>query len=443
MSIDGVQLPPMEVLKQHVLVALAGYWKDNDKLLAGLSVQQVSQVVVSGPLRLQAVALPDWAASCGVDGCLLVPKEACPTGFGWQSVDWWLGAFLLLECWHERVWEACHGPIHSYSYRLDDWDARVWERAWVNRIAMFLREWSARLHFRRADDLFGPLPMAEVVMSHDVDAVAKTVAIRIKQGGFHLFNVARHLLKGQWREAETRLQSAFRLLLGSDDWWCFVDMQEVEERAGMRSTFHFSADPRRKTPLRWLLDPGYDVRQQRIQALIAGLVRGGWRVGLHQSYDAWQSSDLMRQQRSLLQSVSPESILACRQHWLRFSWQRTWDAQCASGLLLDTTLMFNDRMGFRTAAALCWSPWNHVAGHRYALSAMPTVLMDSHVFDYRPMTTAQRMSAFSYWLDEIRSVGGSAAVLWHPHTVSADYGWRQGFVDLVTLMVKDANCANH
>ena len=439
MSADGLKLPSNVQLRQHVLFALAAYWKTNENLISGLPVHQAELFEVSGPLKMHAVILPEWASSSGVDGCLLVPAEACAFGTGWESVDWWLAAFLLLECWHERAWEESHGPIHSYSFRLAGWDTRVWERAWVNRIAIFLRQWAARACRRNSDELFGCLPAPKIIMTHDVDAVQKTLAIRIKQGVFHLFNVARLASRGQWSDAGSRFNHAIRFLFGNDEWWCYTDIQNIEKRAGLRSIFHFAADPRRKNLTRWLLDPGYDVRQARIQTLIAGLVQDGWRIGLHQSFDAWNDCDLMSAQRSLLQTVSPQAIHACRQHWLKFSWKKTWTAQCASGLNLDTTLMFNDRMGFRGAAALSWSPWDPVAGQRHGLHAMPTVLMDSHVYDYLPMTEEQRLSAFRFWLDEIRAVGGCAAVLWHPQTISNDYGWRQGFIDLVNLM-KDEKC---
>ena len=52
----------------------------------------------------------------------------------------------MLECWHERIWEKKFGPIHSYSFRLKGWDNRVWDYAWVNRIALFLKSWSIKLN---------------------------------------------------------------------------------------------------------------------------------------------------------------------------------------------------------------------------------------------------------------------------------------------------------
>ena len=86
------------------------------------------------PLKLTPVKMPAWASKWSVDGFILVPKEACSQGNDWEKTDWWLALFLMMECWHERVWESINGPVHSYSFRLKGWDARVWDRPKMQRV---------------------------------------------------------------------------------------------------------------------------------------------------------------------------------------------------------------------------------------------------------------------------------------------------------------------
>ena len=71
-----------------------------------------------------------------------------------KKVDWWTAIFLLMEGWHERIWEKTRGVIHSYSFKLKDWDTRAWDHAWVNRIALFLRKWFL-LHFDKRESFWG------------------------------------------------------------------------------------------------------------------------------------------------------------------------------------------------------------------------------------------------------------------------------------------------
>lgn len=103
----------------------------------------------------------------------------------------------------------------------------------------------------------------------------------------------------------------------------------------------------------------------------------------------------------------------------------------------DTTLMFNDRPGFRTSSALEWQPWNARLGEPHQLKAKSTVFMDSHFYDYAAMSRQRRHSEIHRWVRECHEVRGQAAVLWHPHTLSQDYGWSDGF-DYTLAALKEA-----
>lgn len=442
MQSNGLAPVVREDLKSHVLFALKRYWSCNAEAVAGLPVREEIFPEVAGPLRLVFVLLPDWGRACGVDGRLAVPREACLNSDApaWEEVDWWLAAFLMLECWHERVWELNHGPIHSYSLRLSGWDERVWDHAWVNRIALFFRRWAARQLCRPEGELLGALPAPEFVMTHDVDAVSKTVPIRLKQGAFSLFNAVRSMAAGNVRQAAVSLTQAVRFLFGREDWWTLDRLIEEEELAGIRSHFNFFSDGRRKTFMRWLFDPGYDIAAPRLSHFIKKIHEGGWVVGLHPTFDAWQDPMLIRAQRMGLESRLGAAVKTCRQHWLRYSWGHTLAAQSQAGIHLDTTLMFNDRPGFRAAAAMRWAPWSPEQGGVHHVVVLPTVLMDSHLYDYRQMSATERRAAIAAWLDEVRAVGGAIAVVWHPHTLTNDYGWTDGFMELIDTMRGEERC---
>lgn len=438
-------LPGAIQMRDHVLAALRHYWPDNPELIARLPIaQKVAQDPISGPLRLVAVKLPEWAAVSGVDGDLLVPQESAATAQqypdAWQHTDWWLAAFLLLEAWHERVWEQQHGPIHSYSFRLQGWDERAWQHAWVNRIGLFLRQWALQQSDKHTEVGFGALPKPQIHMTHDVDAVSKTVPIRLKQGAFNLFNAAHSLRHGQFRQTAARLHQAGRFMAGQEDWWTFAQLQKWEAEAGIRATYHFHADQRPKTLKRWLFDPGYDIAAPKQRSLLHHLAAQGHMIGLHPGFETWQDTKQIAAQCDWVEQAADVQVTHCRQHWLRFSWQTTWVAQQSAGLLLDTTLMFNDRPGFRNSSALRWHPWQTQAEGQLQLTAMPSIFMDSHFYDYQPMTPAARQSAMRHWIQECHSVSGQAAVLWHPHTLTKDYGWADGFQGAISLIKEFNTC---
>ena len=445
MQSDVLALPGNKAICAHVLTALSRYWRNDPKPIESLPVRGRRLAnPITGPLRLVEIRLPEWAASCGVDGIMLVPHEAVDenhfTAEVWQETDWWLAAFLLLEGWHERVWEQEHGSIHSYSFRLTGWDERAWEHAWVNRIALFLRVWASHIAGDCVIDLLGSLPKPDIQMTHDVDAVAKTLPIRLKQGAFNLFNAARSLGRGQFRQTGARLSQVRQFLMGQESWWTFDQLQQWEAEAGIQATYHFHADKEPKNLKRWLFDPSYDIGAAKQRKLLRQLIKKGHKVGLHPGYETWQDPQQIVIQRGLVEAAAGTRVTHCRQHWLRFSWRDTWVAQHTAELAFDTTLMFNDRPGFRNSSALCWQPYNPNQAATHYLKAMPTLFMDSHFYDYQSMSAAERQSAMQHWIRECQNVSGEAAVLWHPHTLTQCYGWSDGFRDTISLIKESNQC---
>lgn len=402
-----------------MLGCLGRYWPTGGRLILELPLVQHTR----GGHQLRLVSLPDWHP-----GELLVPAWAAPEG-DWERVDWLGAAMWFLHGQAERDLERVHGPVHSYSLRLD-LDSRMWDKAWVNRIALFLRAWVAHRLGQSEAELFGPRPKAEFMLTHDVDAVAKTVAIRGKQTAFHLFNGLRQLARGRLGGAVAAWRRAVQFSVSAEDYWCFEWLMALEAAHGVTSHYNFYGGPGGwgRDPVRLLLDPAYNVDHPRLREVLARLVTAGHAVGLHQSFHAWQDAASMAREKARLEAALGRPVKECRQHWLRFSWQHTWQAQQEAGLTLDSTLGFNDRPGFRTAGALRYHPWDPETGRPMGLEVVPMVLMDSHLYDYLGLDDeAERRRHIDHWLDEVMAVGGVASLTWHQRVVSQDYGWGPGY----------------
>jgi hypothetical protein len=165
-----------------------------------------------------------------------------------------------------------------------------------------------------------------------------------------------------------------------------------------------------------------------------GLIERGHEIGVHPSYSSWNDATRLKEERDSVGALVSGDARSCRQHWMRFSWTHTWAAQEQAGFSLDSTLGFNDRPGFRVAAALRHRPWNASASAPHQLEVLPLVVMDSHLYDYAELDPEARKKRLRHFLDEVRTVGGEAAILWHPHTLSTDYGWRSGFEQMLEMV---------
>ncbi|QWG14870.1 hypothetical protein KMZ29_09540 [Bradyrhizobium sediminis] len=410
------------------------YWPDGrGELVAALPQQPTSW---TASRRCEMVELPLWAVEAGVGApaALLVDRAAIASGDGpaFDRCNWFAAAFMFLTGAQEG--EASE---NSYSGAVGDTDPRLFERAWVNRYMLLLRKLAARHASRPEHELFGAIPKSEIDLTHDVDAVRKTLEIRLKQSAFFGFNAARSALKGEWRSARQKAMHGIRFFTTTPSYQTIEPMRRMEAEAGLRSTFHVYGGPpglRRLSPLRMLLDPGYDAGSTDLRDQWRGLLEGGWQIGVHPSFQSSSDPERIGREREAVERACGRPVTRCRQHWLRFTWADTWRAQSRAGLQLDTTLGFNDRPAFRNGAALCFRPWDAEAGAARPIHALPMVFMDSHFYDYRSIAASERKTAMRYWIDELRAVGGIGSVNWHPHTLSEDYGWKEGFRDLLDLI---------
>lgn len=412
------------------------YWPHAELLIAQLPMPEVDIDEQGGAPTLREVILPPWAEAVGVERALLVPAAAVVDARGeegWRRVDWLTAMAWYLDASAERAHEQRAGTIHSYSSRLDGWDPRLWSRAWVNRIALFLRRWAAREHGRDEAALCGPLPTARVVLTHDVDALSKTLSIRLKQAAFQGFNALRALRDGDFTAAARRARKFTQVLLSNESYWCFERIFALEQAAGADSMFFFHArDAGPRGARLMLLDPAYHGHSSELSRAVAEVRRQGAAIGLHPSFAAWRDDTRLAGERRNLEALYQQPVVAVRQHWLRFSWHHTWAAQARAGLRHDYTVAFNDRPGFRLGAALTFRPL--AMGGEPAFEVTPTVMMDSQFYDYAELSDDARVAAMAHWLREIEDTHGEAAVIWHQQVFNRDYGWEAGYAALLSRM---------
>jgi hypothetical protein len=428
--------------RSYMLDSLSLYWRRNGELIAKLPIA-VALRKEDEPLPpvMSDVALPEWAKHIGINGSLLVPDHCVCAGDEpeWKRTDWTAAAFWYANGLAERAHEKRKGPIHSYSYRLAKWDKRIWSRAWVNRVALFLRKWASVEADKPERELFGELPDTEIILTHDVDAIEKTFPIRIKQSLFHCFNSVRALGKGDIDTSFKKLVQSCRFVRASGDYRLFDDLMALEKRHNKKSIFLFSGGrhSQRKSFREWFFDPLYDPHDSAIKNLVERICAQGWDIGLHPSFNSWESIDHLKKSRKSLEQCCGRPIGFCRQHWMRFSWEKTWKAQQEAGLIQDFTLAFNDASGFRNGAAITFCPWDFTNNIPMKLKVTPTIFMDSQFYDYENMNDEKRRGQIQYWLEEVKAVHGKCAILWHQHVLSEDYGWKKGYEEVLERLVEE------
>ena len=415
----------MELDKNKILSLFDKYFlSGNNNLILNLPVNK-SNLPHSNQTIF--VKLPNWAKDLGVGSSpsILVPNHCVVENNDWQNVDWWRAIFEMITCKSEYEYEKKNGPIHSYAYKLPKSLNAQFKFAWANRIILFLRRWASFNQNVSEEKLFGPKPKGRIYLSHDVDYISKTFALRLKRSAFIVFNILRSLFKLKMSLAVKDFFKVCNFFFTSKKYWCFDTISNLEKEYEMTSVWNFYGGANsKKTFIRLIFDPSYDVNDKDLSNQIRKLKAEGHIIGLHQAFNSWKDKIPMEIEKKNVEKSLGEKIKVCRQHWLRFSLTHTWKAQEQSGFELDTTLGFNEIPGFRNSTALKMPAWI-VSEKRFSdtLNVLPMILMDSHIFDYKQLIQSDRKKIIDEILDEIQFVGGEATVIWHQRVFDNDYNW--------------------
>ena len=348
------------------------------------------------------VQLPTKYKCFGVDGILVVDEISfshSPGDKNFENCDWYLAAFSYLSGVTEQLQEARHGSINSYQKFLKV-PSICFEYAWANRILLLMRRLAADELGVTENALFGKLPPPEFILTHDVDAVAKTAPIRIKQSLFELFNSVRFFFSANPWLSFHAIKRFVRILFRTPNYDHLNQVAEFEKKIGVRSTFFFHCRRKKRSTSKWFMDPGYFLTPEILE-FIQTRNQEGFKFGIHPSFFSWKNPDEIRYERELFENTTNLYVDTIRQHWLRFSWKNTWKAQIQAGLKYDMTLGFNDSPGFRTGAALEYHPWSLHENSVLEILTCPLILMDSHLYSYQGFHDSQRKEVMQSWCPKL------------------------------------------
>jgi hypothetical protein len=100
-------------------------------------------------------------------------------------------------------------------------------------------------------------------------------------------------------------------------------------------------------------------------------------IGLHPSYNAYNYKLMFEKELKLLKSESKNDIKYVRIHFLRLDLQKTFNIIEDLGFEYDSTLGYNDEIGFRCGTGFEYFPYNFEEEKRWEFKELPLVIMDS------------------------------------------------------------------
>lgn len=205
--------------------------------------------------------------------------------------------------------------------------------------------------------------MINVCLSHDIDRIHKSYQ--------YISKPLRSLRSGNVKQFVKRL---FSFIYVRNPYWGFDKIIEIENKYKVKST-HFILNESIKVS--WLklntykLALGrYKITNQKLRDIILFLDNNGWEIGLHGSYNSYDSIELLKNEKKVLEEIVEHPVIGIRQHYLNLS-DKTWELQSKAGFLYDSSFGFTEDIGYKDDKV---TPFFPLQGSFFC--EIPQVIMD-------------------------------------------------------------------
>ena len=220
----------------------------------------------------------------------------------------------------------------------------------------------------------------------------------------------------------------------ADPLHCYERWLETEETIGAHSTFfcwpgwsnvrkhHFSDCTYELTDR-----TTFDRQKCTVAEMIQEIDRRGWEIGLHSSWYSFNDAEEMKRQKAALEKALGHEIVSVRQHFLHYDVRITPRVQAEAGFVYDSTLGFNDNVGFRFGTCYPWYLYDLREEKELPIVEIPLLIQDGAMFNPTKGMRLDEDTAFRYVIqiaEAVEHVGGVLTLLWHPHSLINLPSWR-------------------
>ena len=233
-------------------------------------------------------------------------------------------------------------------------------------------------------------------------------------------------LLANWAAA---LKLPFVYLRLAKDFWRNFDDRYLKLEGGRPSTYFVI--PSRNNPglnstgrAPYFRAAGYEGKD--IVDAIRKLRTAGCEVGLH-GIDAWRDSTKGKDELETIRSLTGDSEIGVRMHWLYYDQQSPAMLE-AAGASYDSTLGYNGTVGYRAGTTQAYKPLNVIR-----MLELPLHIMDSAMFfpdhlDLSPKEAKKRMAEI---VENAVRFGGALTINWHDRSIAPERQWGGSYRDLI------------
>jgi peptidoglycan/xylan/chitin deacetylase (PgdA/CDA1 family) len=223
---------------------------------------------------------------------------------------------------------------------------------------------------------------------------------------------------------------------------------EIEKKVNGHSTFFFwpgfsNVKKHHLTDCLYdLNDPVvFDGQKCEVAEMIQEIDHRGWEIGLHASWYSYDNEDALKGQKETLEEVLNHEVQSVRQHCLHYDIRVTPSVHSKAKLMYDSTLGFNDNVGFRFGTCYPWHIIDLRTDRETSILEIPLHVQDSAMLATNKGLRLDEEMAFQYVVqisESVKKVGGVLTLLWHPHYMIEPTWWNLYLRTLQYLKERDA-----
>lgn len=184
----------------------------------------------------------------------------------------------------------------------------------------------------------------------------------------------------------------------------FNEIMDIEKKYDAKSSFYFIATD--KDPIRFR----YDIEE--ITEELGNIIDNGYEVGLHGGYYSYDNLESIQAEKSRLESALGKPVIGYRNHYLRFKAPDTWELLAKAGFKYDSTLGYDDMIGFRNGMCHPFKPFNLNTNKYIDLLEIPLIIMDGSLF-LNIKSLEEVFINCKKIIDTVEKYKGVVTLLWH------------------------------
>lgn len=326
------------------------------------------------------------------------------------GVDIFAGAFFMLTRWEESLGDERdpHGRFPASRAQIVK-DGYIL-RPIVDEYVALLRQWMVSMGFPVPPDssTYKVVPTCDV----DIPYFWKSKPVWKILGG---------RLRTHWNPFQSvKDVSEYRHVEAGDEkdpYDTFDYLMNLAEQKGLRFQFNFIGGGKTK------FEGYYAIDAPHIKSLISEIQQRGHAIGLHPSYDAYNDSVMISDEKRAVEESAGTEIISSRQHYLRFALPETWRRLHAAGINVDSTFGYAAEPGFRCGTCKSFPVFDIHTRETFTLMERPLIIMDVSLRMYKNLSIEDSILLCEKIRDQVKKHNGELVILWHNSSLSRIDGW--------------------